>query len=143
MYNLFRIVFLFSVVLQAIRVGNEPNQLENCSRLDSSINSLNLNWKFSSLIKRVEHERYAVRLVCFINQLDIYIYIYIHTPYTFLKFFFFIKNLRFRAYMMFQACCYFGFLYSFIKYVGLIFLMYSLIIGIIFIVFPFLSFKKN
>jgi len=66
------------------RVGNEPNQLKNCSRLDSVINSLNLvhkpnesnlSSKLSSSNKWVELEISIVRLVWFMSQLDLYIYI--------------------------------------------------------------------
>ena len=63
------------------RADNELNQLENSSRLDSIIDSLNLvhepnksnlSWKLSSLNKWVELELSMVRLVWFMNQFDIY-----------------------------------------------------------------------
>ena len=58
------------------RADNEPNQLENSSRLDSIINSLNLvhepndpnfSSKLSSVNKRVELELCLTRLVWFMN----------------------------------------------------------------------------
>jgi len=61
------------------RAGNEPNQLDNSSKLDSTINSLNLvhepnelnlSWKLSSLNKWAEFELYMVRLGWFISWLD-------------------------------------------------------------------------
>jgi hypothetical protein len=64
---------------QSTRAGNEPNQLENNSILDSINDSLNLvhepnepnlSWKLSSLNKWVELELSMVRLVWFMNQLD-------------------------------------------------------------------------
>jgi hypothetical protein len=67
------------VVIEKCRAGNEPNQLENSSRLDSIINSLNLvhepnesnlSWKLSSLNKWVELELNMVPLVWFMNQLE-------------------------------------------------------------------------
>jgi len=63
-----------------IRADNEPNQLENNSRFDLIINSLNLihepnesnlSSKLSSLNKRVELELCLTQFVWFMNQLDI------------------------------------------------------------------------
>ena len=64
------------------RAGNEPNQLENSSRLDLKIESLNLvhepnesnlSWKLNSLNKRSELELSKVQLVWFMIHLDIII----------------------------------------------------------------------
>ena len=69
------------------RAGNEPNQFDNSSELDSIINSLNLvhepnepnlSWKLSSLNKWAELEFYIIRLGWFMSWLDnTYTYLYL------------------------------------------------------------------
>jgi len=71
--------FAFFVELDYENIYCEPNQLEFSSKLDSTIDSLNLvhepnepnlNWKLSTLIIWVGYELYIVRLVWFMNWLD-------------------------------------------------------------------------
>jgi len=88
-YIFFQLVICFPVdtMIALASAGNEPNQFENSSKLDSVIDSLNLVHEtnesnlsqiLSSTNKWVELELCIVRFVWFMSQLDIHILHQLH-----------------------------------------------------------------